>query len=126
MLLGFSIASILNFILLWLALHIEIGNLDELRILSSTIKFSAAAVLAGVAVQSVKLLVWPYIDMTRTWGVFTQGFLAGLSGILIYAIICSLLRSEEFIAIWTPIKCRLCRPLWKKVETGDQGEARGI
>ncbi len=124
--LGFSIASILNFILLWLALHIEIGNLDELRILSSTIKFSAAAVLAGVAVQSVKLLVWPYIDMTRTWGVFTQGFLAGSVGILIYAIICFLLRSEEFIAIWTPIKCRLCRPPWKKVETGDQGEARGI
>ena len=124
--LGFSIASILNFILLWLALHIEIGNLDELRILSSTIKFSAAAVLTGITVQSVKLLVWPYIDMTRTWGVFTQGFLAGLSGILIYAIICWLLRSEEFIAIWSPIKCRLCRPLWKKVETGDQGEARGI
>ena len=124
--LGFSIASIFNFILLWLALHIEIGNLDELRILNSTIKFSAAAVLAGIAVQSVKLLVWPYIDMTRTWGVFTQGFLAGLSGILVYAIICSLLRSEEFIAIWSPIKCRFCRPLWKKVETEDQGEARGI
>ena len=64
--------------------------------------------------------------MTRTWGVFTQGFLAGSVGILIYAIICFLLRSEEFIAIWTPIKCRLCRPPWKKVETGDQGEARGI
>jgi len=124
--LGFSIASIFNFILLWLALHIEVGNLDELRILSSTIKFSVAAVLAGITVQSVKLLVWPYIDMTRTWGVFTQGFLAGLSGILIYALICALLRSEEFIAIWSPVKCRLCRPLWKKVETGDQGEARGI
>lgn len=124
--LAFSIANIFNFALLWLALRLEIGNMDEVKILVSTIKFSAAALAGGITVQGMKVLIWPFIDMTKFWGVLTQGLVAGLSGIFIYAVVCSLLRSEEFINLWTPIKCRLCRPLWKKVETGDQGEARGI
>jgi len=121
--LAFSIASIINFILLWLVLHVEIGQLDELRILISTIKFSAAAIACGIAVQGMKLVIWPFIDMTKFWGILTQGIAAGLSGIIIYIIVCSLLRSEEFFHFWHSIKRRLT---WAKVETGDQGEARGI
>ncbi len=121
--LAFSIASIINFILLWIVLRIEIGRMDESRILTSAVKFSAAAVACGVAVQGMKLAVWPYIDMAKFWGVLTQGAVAGLSGIIIYIIVCSLLRSEELFNFWDSIKRRLPT---KKIETGDQGEARGI
>jgi len=121
--LAFSIASIINFILLWLVLRIEIGRLDELRILISTIKFTAAAIACGVAVQGMKLVIWPYVDMTKFWGVLTQGLVAGLSGVLIYIIVCLLLRSEELFSFWSSIKRRL--PIGK-IEAGDQGEARGI
>lgn len=121
--LAFSIASIFNFVLLWIALRIEIGNMDETRILVSSIKFSASALACGATVQGMKLLVWPYIDMTRLWGVFTQGFIAGMSGIVVYIAFCSLFRSEELYNFWDSIKRRLN---WKKIETGDQGEARGI
>ncbi len=121
--LAFSIASIVNFALLWIVLHFELGNMDEIKIISSAIKFSAAALVAGIAVQAMKLLIWPLIDMTKVWGVFTQGFVAGISGILAYLAFCSLLKSEEFIYFWNAFKRRLP---WKKVETGDQGEARGI
>lgn len=121
--LAFSLASILNFVLLWLWLRIEIGNLDEVRILISTIKFSAAALVGGIAVQGMKLLIWPYIDMTRVWGVLTQGLAAGISGILIYIAFCALFKSEELFSFWSSVKRRLP---WKKIEAGDQGEARGI
>jgi len=121
--LAFSIANIINFIMLWLILRVEIGQLDELRVLFSTIKFSAAAMACGITVQGMKLVIWPYIDMTKFWGVLTQGLVAGLSGIIIYIIICSILRSEELFHFWSSIKRRLP---WAKVETGDQGEARGI
>ncbi|RLC39214.1 murein biosynthesis integral membrane protein MurJ, partial [Candidatus Falkowbacteria bacterium] len=57
--LAFSIANIFNFILLWLALRFEIGSLDETNILISSIKFTAAAMACGIAVQGAKLLVWP-------------------------------------------------------------------
>jgi putative peptidoglycan lipid II flippase len=121
--LAFSIASILNFVLLWLWLRIEIGNLDEVRILISAIKFSAAALVGGIAVQGMKLLIWPYIDMTRVWGVLAQGLAAGISGILIYIAFCALFKSEELFNFWSSVKRRLP---WKKIEADDQGEARGI
>jgi len=121
--LAFSIASIFNFILLWLALRFEVGNMDEVRILISTIKFSAAAVACGITVQGMKLVIWPYIDMTKLWGVLSQGLVAGLCGLFIYLAVCSLFKSEEFFHFWDAVKRRMP---WKKVSTGDQGEARGI
>ncbi|MFH1232851.1 MAG: murein biosynthesis integral membrane protein MurJ [Patescibacteria group bacterium] len=121
--LAFSIASILNLIILWLALHWKIGSLDESRILFSTIKFSSSAIVCGVVIQGMKLVIWPYIDMTKFWGVFTQGATAGLIGIFIYLAVCSFLQSEELFDFWASIKRRLS---WGKIETSDQSEARGI
>lgn len=121
--LAFSIANIINFIILWIVLHLEIGNIDETKILFSVIKFSVAALACGATVQGMKLVVWPFIDMTKTMGVFTQGFIAGMSGLIIYLLVSALLKSEEFFSFWNSIKRRLS---WRRVEAGDQGEARGI
>lgn len=121
--LAFSIASVVNFIILWLVLKIELGDMDEVRILSSTIKFSLAALAGGVIIQATKILIWPFIDMTRLWGVLAQGLLAGILGTCAYLFVCILLRSEELFNFWESIKRRLP---WKKVETEDRGEARGI
>jgi len=121
--LAFSISSILNFIMLWTVLRLEIGELDELRILISSVKFVVASVICGVVVQSIKLAIWPFIDMTKFWGVLAQGFTAGIFGIVAYLVICFILQSEELFDFIASIKRRLP---WSKVETGDQGEARGI
>jgi len=121
--LAFSIANILNLIILWMALHWKIGSLDELKILFSAIKFSSAAIVCGVVVQGMKLVIWSYIDMTKFWGVFVQGATAGAFGFFIYLAICSFLRSEELSDFWVSFKRRLP---WSKIETSDQSEARGI
>lgn len=121
--LAFSIANIINFIILWIILRMEIGYMDEVRILNSVIKFSIAALACGITVQCMKLALGSYVEMTKTFGVFTQGAVAGLSGLAIYLLISWLLRSEELFRFWNSFKRRLP---WKKVETGDQGEARGI
>ena len=121
--LAFSVAGIVNFVLLWLVLHFELKGLDDVRIFLSILKFSAAAISCGVAVQVAKTAVWPYIDMTRFWGVFTQGAVAGICGILVYLLVCYILGSEELFTLWELVKRKIP---WKKVTTGDQGEARGI
>lgn len=126
--LAFSISSIFNFVLLWIVLRIEVGYLHEMRILVSSLKFSAAAIVAGIAIQATKLLVWPFIDMSKTIGVSLQGFLAGTMGVLVYILISYILKTEELINLGDGIK----RRLWKKKEaknrvaSSDQGEARGI
>lgn len=121
--LAFSVASVFNFILLWVVLRFEIGNMDEINILKSVTKFSAASLACGVTIQGLKLVVWPFINMSKFWGVLFQGAIAGVGGILVYLAFCSLLRSEELFNFWNSIKRRLPG---KKINTGDQGEARGI
>lgn len=121
--LAFSIANILNFVFLWVILKIEIGSLDEKNIIISSSKFIVAGLAGGLAAQAVKQLIFPFINMERFWGVFTQGLTAGLSCLIIYLFFCSIFRCSEFFDFWSAIKKRLP---WKKVEVDDQGEARGI
>jgi putative peptidoglycan lipid II flippase len=93
--LSFSISMILNFFLLWISLRIKLGSFNEINILTSVLKFSIAAILAGLAVQVTKIVIWTFVDMTTFWGVFTQGLGAGIVGIIVYLVIAYLLKVEE-------------------------------
>ncbi len=121
--LAYSIANILNFIFLWTWLYIKVGDLGIGSIFWSTLKFIIAAVAAGLATQITKALVWPFIDMTRFGGVFTQLCLAAGAGIIIYIVFCYLFKSEELFNFLSILRSR-----WpfRKVKIDDQGEARGV
>lgn len=121
--LAFSIANIANFIVLWLVLRFKIEGLDEARILKSAFKFSLAAITAGGAIQLLKEAIVYFADMTKLWGVFAQGALAGTAGILVYVVICYILKSEELFNFAAAVRRRL---RGAKVEAEDRGEARGI
>jgi putative peptidoglycan lipid II flippase len=121
--LAFSIANILNFILLWVWLYFSVGSLDISNILISVLKFTASAIAAGLAAQIMKVVVWPFIDMTKFSGVFIQLTFSALVGALVYAVFCYLFKSEELFGFLAALKNR-----WpfKKVKIDDQGEARGV
>lgn len=121
--LAFSIASIVNFILLWIFLHLKIGSLGLDKIISSTWKFVFAALGAGAVVQVLKVAIWPFIDMTTFWGVFWQLIVAGGGGLITYFLLCYLFRSEELLAALSLFHQRLP---WRKAKLPDQGEARGL
>ncbi|MEA1963011.1 MAG: murein biosynthesis integral membrane protein MurJ [Patescibacteria group bacterium] len=121
--LAFSISSIINFMLLWMVLRFDIGDMDEFHIFISSLKFSLAAVAAGIAVQGGKYLMADFFGTDTFLRVLSQGLFAGIAGIGVYVAFCSLLKSEELFSFWNSIKRRLP---WKKIETGDQSEARGI
>jgi len=123
--LAFSIAMIINFAMLWLLLKIKLRELDEVNILYSTLKISVASICAGLGVQAMKLIVGSssVIDMTRFWGIFTQSIIAGFFGLLIFILLCWILRVEELHNFIRSIRVRAKR---EKVETEGHGEARGI
>jgi hypothetical protein len=87
------------------------------------LKFTVAAVAAGLATQITKVLVWPFIDMTKFSGVFIQLVAAALSGVGAYILFCYLFKSEELFSLLASLRNR-----WpfKKVKVDDQGEARGV
>jgi len=124
--LSFSLSMILNFLLLFFVLHHRLGSLDDKKIFVSLSKFSGAAIVMALSIQAMKLLVWPYVDMTRLWGVLSQGALAGLFGLVVYLAICSLLKSEEFIELYRATKIKLGVAAKKLHSEDDQGEVRGI
>ncbi len=117
-----SVSSALNFILLWLFLYVEIPIFNAFPIFISALKYSAAALLAGVAIQISKIAVWPYIDMARFYGVFVQLSVSFLVGALVYALICKMLGSEEMDSFFSALRGRW---RFKKVSVEDQSEARG-
>ena len=123
--LAFSVGMIINFLLLFMILHRRLGTLDEKRIIISIAKCSAAGIGMAITIQAMKLLIWPYVDMSRFWGILIQGSLAGLFGLLVYFAVCSLLKSEEFNELWSATKIKLFDST-KKLKSDDQGEVHGI
>lgn len=121
--LAFSLANILNLLLLWGWLYVKVGALDLKNILLAAVKFVIAALAAGIAAQLMKVIIWPLIDMTRFSGVFIQLVASGLVGILIYIFFCYLLRSEELFGFLSALKNRLP---FRRVKIDDQSEARGM
>lgn len=120
--LAFSLSSILNFIALIVALKLEIGQLNEKRTMLWILKFSLAAIVAGIVIQVIKQSLGSLVDMNRVWGVSLQTGLSAGAGLVVYLLICWLFKSPEIDRLWQYLKHRLPG----QVSTDDQGEARGI
>jgi len=110
--LGFSIGSLIYFFLLFMALRKKLGVLDEVRIFVSGIKMLFASLGASLVVYISLNLLAPLVNMNTGPGVFTQGLLAGLVGILIYFLLAWLLRLKELNLFLSSLSRRLS---WKKL-----------
>jgi putative peptidoglycan lipid II flippase len=121
--LAYSIANILNLLLLWVWLNFSVGWLDIGNIAWSVLKFTTSAIAAGGAAQITKTIVWPFIDMTKFSGVFTQLMAALVVGSIVYLFFCYLFQSEELFSFLSALRRRLP---FRKVKIEDQGEARGF
>lgn len=107
--LAFSISSLLNFCLLWILLRFKFGSLDELNILTSTLKISIAALGMAFAAQIMKFILAPRVDMQTFLGIFGQGVGAGLAGIGVFVGVGLALGSKEMLALRDVIKNKLFR-----------------
>ncbi|MEK7139659.1 MAG: murein biosynthesis integral membrane protein MurJ [Patescibacteria group bacterium] len=106
---AFSVASLLQMGLLWVALHFRVGGLDEGRIVFAALKISLAAVVLGIVVQALKFLIAPYTGTTTFVGVFSQGVIAGLGGCLAFVAASFVMRSEELLTIIASVRRRLLK-----------------
>jgi putative peptidoglycan lipid II flippase len=121
--LAYSIANVINFSVLWVAMLWQMKGFNQLQMLLSVAKFSLAAILAGLAIQIGKFFVWPFINMEKAWGVLTQGLFSGLFGLLVYLLLCYLFNSEELLEFLTAIKKKFS---FSSALGEDSGEARGV
>jgi putative peptidoglycan lipid II flippase len=92
---AFSISSIVNMLLLYLVLYSRIEILDNNKIFDSLLKITLSSLVAGFFANRVLHFVVPFLNTHTFWGIFWQGMLAGLAGLLIYLILSILLKLEE-------------------------------
>lgn len=98
---SFTLANFFNLIFLLFFLRKKTKRLDGTKILKSLWKIIFACFLMIVAIQGVKHFVASLVDMQTFWGVFIQGTIAGLFGILVFLIIAWFLKSEELRNIFS-------------------------
>ena len=109
--LAFSISMIVQLMMLWMGLRKKLGSLKELTLLHSLYKLSISALIMAVSIQLLKYPLAHIVNMTRFWGILTQGILAGVAGLLIYTGMCYLLKVEELIIFQASLKRRWIK-LW--------------
>jgi putative peptidoglycan lipid II flippase len=94
--LAFSIAGIVNAILLFAALHDKIGALDpDHKIFESTTRLIAASMAMGLAVHYSLYFFDIFFDNSYTMGLLLQTTAATLTGIAVYLFITWRLKCEE-------------------------------
>lgn len=107
--LAFTIASLINFLLLWVLLRIKVGTLYESKILFSIGKIVIASFVMAIVVQFMKFGVEPYFGTETFIGIFLQGFISGMVGIAVFVMVGLLLKSEELSTFLSSIKKRMFR-----------------
>lgn len=119
--LAFSISMAVQLALLWLILHKKIGNLQENKLMQSLNKISFAALIMAIFIQFIKNPLANLVDMTRLWGILTQGAVAGLLGLIIYGVLCHIFKLEEMTQLRASFEKRFLRI--NNVQSGELTEA---
>ncbi len=110
--LAFSLAAILNMLILLMVLRFRLGYLDDKKIIWSTFKISLNSLLAGAVVYGLLRLMAGLVDMHTFFGIFWQGLIAGGGGMIFYLAVSLLFNFEEILVIKNFLS-RTFRPLFR-------------
>lgn len=97
--LAFSMAAVLQLLLLLGTLHWQLHGFDDRIVLMSVAKIVVATLAASIVLQLLKYPIAAMVDMQRFWGVFTQLVITFAGGTAIYLVTCWTLKCEELIVV---------------------------
>lgn len=111
--LAFSIASVVQLLMLFIILHNRLKDLRDIEIINSATKIFICSVVAGLAMYGTLHLVAPLVDMHTFIGILIQASGAFITGCLAYLGLAFLVSCEEINIIKDFLKRRL-NPVIKK------------
>ncbi|MHB1330880.1 MAG: murein biosynthesis integral membrane protein MurJ [Minisyncoccota bacterium] len=92
--LGFTVGTIINSVLHWISFEKDFGRFPK-EIYQTLFVSSSVAVFVGLGSYVGLNIFAPMFDTLTLWGIFFQGLLAGVLGILIGVLVLWLLKSKE-------------------------------
>lgn len=116
--LAFTLSSIIQCVLLWIALRIKMGSLQEAKVLWAGFKILVASIIMVVVTQFMKFGVEPFFGTETFMGVFLQGALSGLVGIAVFIVSGLVLRSKEMYTFVASVRNKLFKKKEVYPQTG--------
>ncbi|MFA5126473.1 MAG: murein biosynthesis integral membrane protein MurJ [Patescibacteria group bacterium] len=92
---AFSITNILNMLILYIILHYRLSKINDNLIFISLLKISFNSLIGGMVAYGALNFMAPLVNMHTFLGIFTQGLVAGLLGLLSFLILSILFKLEE-------------------------------
>ena len=106
--LGFSIGALINALWLWCSLESNIVSFSRPVIKTFFQAFSAAVIMGAVSYLGLEMFD-DLFDLTTLVGIFSQGLLAGLLGIIAGVVVLILLKNQEVVEMWQTVH----RKFWR-------------
>ena len=97
--LAFSIGIVINTLIHWIVFEKDFGGFSNGVMRTLFQSFAASVIMGFVAYVGLNIFA-PIIDTTSLWGIFLQGFLAGIVGIGAGILILILLKNRELGEVW--------------------------
>src|SRR5680860_870227 len=111
---AFSISAIVNAFLLYYLINKKTDFICHTRIYKPLLKISFAALISGYLSYETLYFIEPIIATGTGLGIFLQGLIAGIAGLVLYCILSWQMKIEEFIIFKNSIQKRLFKT---KIET---------
>jgi len=106
--LAYSIGIILNTILHWIMFERSYRGFSAPVLSTLFHSFSASVIMGYAAFLSLRIFAQIF-PLTKVWGVFLQGFFAGIFGLCIGIFVLALLQNKELQEVWNTLH----RKIWK-------------
>lgn len=93
--LAFSIGNIFNYFTLVAVFKKDFPESNAFPIIRSTLQTITASLCMGVVVYGFLNLSATYVNQDRFWGIFSQGLLSGVVGIVVFVIVMTLFKNQD-------------------------------
>jgi len=121
---AYSLANLVQMMILLFVLRARFENLDDKRIIKSVFKIAVASIFAGIGIQISKHLVSNFINIDNFVGISAQLVVASAVGLLIFIGACYIVKVEEFLRFKESLTRRIFKGDKEIVE--DISEASGL
>ncbi len=115
--LGFSLGVILNLIIHWVGFHMHFPTFSK-PVLRTLFKTLLSSVVMGFVSYQFLNIFDTVFNLNTLIGIFLQGFLSGILGIISAIFVLYLLRSEELMEVWGTLH----KKIWKAKVVGPDAE----
>ena len=104
--LGWSVGEVLNSLGLWFVFEKDFKNFSR-PVLKTLIQVLLSSISIGVVSYFSLNIFASIFNQNTTLGIFMQGFVAGILGIIVGIVVLVLLKNKEIVDVWQTLKSKI-------------------